>query len=151
MNTAYPRFHLAIPVDDLIAATAFYGGVLQCRIGRGCERLIDFEFMGHQLTAHLIDAKRNEGSNPVDGNDITVPHFGMILRWQDWEVLMDHLREYHVDFALEPTIRFQGKPGEQGTAFVRDPAGNMLEFKAFREDAEIFAREDKEDAHANDR
>ena len=140
MSRPLPRFHLAFAVDDLSAAEAFYAGVLQCRIGRAAERWIDFDFMGHQITAHCVAAKPAEGHNPVDGESIPVPHFGLILEWAQWEALVQRLRECGVAFELEPTVRFAGEAGEQGTAFVRDPAGNVLEFKSFRDPDQIFAR-----------
>ena len=141
MSDRLPRFHLAFAVDDLSAAEAFYAGVLQCRIGRTAERWIDFDLMGHQLTAHRVDAEPAEGRNPVDGESVPVPHFGIILEWAQWEALMRRLRECGVAFELEPTIRFEGEIGEQGTAFVRDPSGNVLEFKAFRDPQQVFARQ----------
>ncbi len=137
---ARPRFHLAIPVDDLTAATAFYSGILQCRVGRSSERWVDFDFMEHQLTVHLSDAERAESSNPVDGEDISVPHFGLVLEWPCWQRLILRLKEYQMSFVLEPCIRFEGQAGEQGTAFIRDPAGNLLELKAFRDDDQVFVR-----------
>ena len=142
MNESRPRFHLAVAVDDLSAAEAFYAGVLQCRIGRSAERWIDFDLMGHQVTTHLRDTVREESRNPVDGEPIAVPHFGLILEWEQWEALTERLRACGVAFDLEPTVRFEGKIGEQATAFARDPAGNMLEFKAFRDPTQIFVRRD---------
>lgn len=140
MSTSLPRFHLAVAVDDLSAAEAFYAGVLQCRIGRTSETWIDFDLMGHQVTVHRCDAAREEIRNPVDGESIAVPHFGLILEWKQWEALTERLRACGAAFDLEPTVRFQGEVGEQATAFVRDPAGNMLEFKAFRYPDQVFAR-----------
>ncbi len=140
MNDSRPRFHLAIAVDDLSAAEAFYAGVLQCRIGRASEKWIDFDLMGHQVTVHHCDAVREEARNPVDGESIAVPHFGLILEWGQWETLTERLRACGAAFDLEPTVRFRGEVGEQATAFVRDPAGNMLEFKAFRNPDQVFAR-----------
>ena len=140
MSERLPRFHLAIAVDDLSAAEAFYAGVLQCRIGRSSETWIDFDLMGHQVTVHRCGTVREEARNPVNGRSIAVPHFGLILEWAQWEILMERLRACGATFDLEPTIRFQGETGEQATAFVRDPAGNMLEFKAFRNPDQVFAR-----------
>ena len=140
MNESRPRFHLAIAVDDLSAAEAFYAGVLQCRIGRASERWIDFDLMGHQVTVHRCGMLREEARNLVDGEAIAVPHFGLILEWEQWEKLMERLRACGVAFDLEPTVRFRGEIGEQATAFVRDPAGNMLEFKAFRNPDQVFTR-----------
>lgn len=140
MSASRPRFHLAVAVDDLSAAEAFYAGVLQCRIGRASETWIDFDLMGHQVTAHRCDAVREEARSPVDGESIAVPHFGLILEWEQWEALTGRLHACGVTFDLEPTVRFQGEVGEQATAFVRDPAGNVLEFKAFRNPDQVFAR-----------
>ncbi len=140
MSAGHPRFHLAIAVDDLSSAEAFYAGVLQCRIGRSSETWIDFDLMGHQITAHRRDAARDEIRNSVDGEEIAVPHFGLILEWERWEELVDRMRACGVAFELEPTVRFQGETGEQATAFARDPSGNMLEFKAFRDPDQVFAR-----------
>ena len=139
MSESRPRFHLAIAVDDLSAAEAFYAGVLQCRIGRTAEQWIDFDLMGHQVTVHRCATTRNEARNPVGGESIAVPHFGLILEWAQWEALMERLRACGVAFDLEPTVRFRGEVGEQATAFVRDPAGNMLEFKAFLKPHQVFA------------
>lgn len=140
MNEPRPRFHLAIAVDDLSAAEAFYAGVLQCRIGRASGKWIDFDLMGHQVTVHRCDTPREEARSPVDGETIAVPHFGLILEWEQWEALTERLRACGAAFDLEPTVRFRGEVGEQATAFVRDPAGNMLEFKAFRDSDQVFAR-----------
>lgn len=136
-----PRFHLAFPVDDLERARAFYAGVLGCRTGRESEHWIDFDFHGHQIVAHLApELCAPASTNPVDGKDIPVRHFGLILDWDDWEQLAIDLTEASADFIVDPYVRFEGKPGEQGTMFVRDPAGNALEFKAFKDDAMVFAK-----------
>ncbi|MCY3852216.1 MAG: VOC family protein [Gammaproteobacteria bacterium] len=127
-------------VDDLSAAEAFYAGVLQCRIGRASEGWIDFDLMGHQVTVHRCEAAREEARSPVDGESVAVPHFGLILEWEQWEALVERLRACGAAFDLEPTVRFRGETGEQATAFVRDPAGNVLEFKAFRDPGQVFAR-----------
>ncbi|MEE4207944.1 MAG: VOC family protein [Parvularcula sp.] len=135
-----PRFHLAFPVDDLEAARAFYGGVLQCPEGReNPNEWIDFDLYGHQIVAHYspeecVAAPRNE----VDGHGVPVRHFGCILEWGDWESLAARLKEADAEFIIEPYVRFEGKPGEQATMFVLDPAGNALEFKAFRDDRMVF-------------
>ena len=133
-------FHLAFPVDDLAAARAFYGGVLGCREGRSGKQWIDFDLYGHQIVAHL-DPRRREAAhaNPVDGHDVPVPHFGVVLTMPDWQALADRLRAADTDFVIEPHIRFTGQPGEQATMFFHDPAGNALEFKAFADDAMLFA------------
>lgn len=139
-----PRFHLAFPVDDLAAARAFYGGVLRCPEGRSDTHWIDFDLHGHQIVAHLAPRRaveRREGAhhNAVDGDDVPVPHFGLILEWEEWHALAERLKQAGIGFVIEPHIRFEGKPGEQATMFFHDPAGNALEFKAFRDEAQIFA------------
>ncbi|MDZ5647924.1 VOC family protein [Nitrospirillum sp. BR 11828] len=139
--TQRPRFHLAFPVHDLSAARAFYGDVLGCPEGRSSPDWVDFDLYGHQIVAHLVpgrDADRNH--NPVDGHDVPVPHFGLILAWDDWTALADRLRNTGQTFVIEPYIRFKGQVGEQGTMFLYDPSGNALEFKAFRDDSLIFAK-----------
>jgi hypothetical protein len=134
-------FHLAVTVDDLAAARAFYGGVLGCREGRSADRWIDFDLYGHQFVTHLDEGKRTiEARNPVDGHGVPVPHFGIVLTMADWQALADRLRAAGTAFAMEPTVRFKGQVGEQATMFFRDPAGNALEFKAFADDAMLFAR-----------
>jgi uncharacterized protein len=133
-------FHLAFPVHDLDAARAFYGGVLGCREGRSSDRWIDFDLYGHQIVTHLDEGARPAGaSNLVDGHDVPVPHFGVVLTMEDWEALADRLKAAGVTFGIEPHIRFEGQAGEQATMFFRDPSGNALEFKAFADDAMIFA------------
>jgi len=135
-----PRFHLAIPVDDLAAARVFYGKVLACPEGRSSSTWIDFDLHGHQLVLHDVGARQvDRAKNPVDGHGVPIPHFGLVLAWDAWEALAVRLREHDVPFALEPYVRFEGQPGEQGTFFVRDPAGNALEFKAFRDLGQLFA------------
>ena len=136
--TAWPRFHLAIPVDDLSAAEAFYAGVLQCPIGRSDENWIDFDMMGHQLVVHKTTRPPTVTDSATDGETVPIPHFGVILEWARWEALMERLRVCGVTFALDPTVRFAGEIGEQATAFVFDPAGNALEFKTFRNPDEVF-------------
>ncbi len=133
-------FHLAFPVRDLAEARAFYGEVLGCPEGRSSEEWIDFDFYGHQIVAHLGGAAGDRAANPVDGHDVPVPHFGVVLTMADWQALADRLTEAGTDFAIPPTIRFKGKPGEQATMFFRDPSGNALEMKAFADDAMLFAR-----------
>ena len=133
-------FHLAFPVHDLAAARAFYGGVLGCREGRSSERWVDFDLGGHQLVAHLDGrARPAEASNAVDGHDVPVPHFGVVLTMPDWQALADRLTAAGTRFGIAPHIRFVGQPGEQATMFFYDPSGNALEFKAFANDAMIFA------------
>jgi extradiol dioxygenase family protein len=137
---AMPPFHLAFPVDDLAAARGFYEGVLGCRVGRTDPHWIDFDFFGHQITAHLKpDETSAARTNAVDGDQVPVRHFGAILDWADWEALGDRLRAAGIRFLIEPHVRFKGEVGEQGTLFVKDPAGNALEFKSFKDQARIFA------------
>ncbi len=134
-------FHLAIPVHDLAAARDFYGGVLSCSEGRSADQWVDFDLFGHQLVVHLSDAARPaEAINPVDGHDVPIPHFGVVLTMADWDALATRLKAAGVAFGIEPHIRFKGEAGEQATMFFRDPSGNALEFKAFSDDAMLFAR-----------
>ncbi len=135
------RFHLAMPVHDLDAARAFYGDVLGCREGRSADAWVDFDLFGHQFVAHL-DASLQPStlSNPVDGHDVPVPHFGVLLTPADWSELADRLRGHGVAFVIEPHTRFAGQVGEQSTMFLLDPSGNALEFKAFADDDQVFAR-----------
>ena len=136
-----PPFHLAFPVTDLEATRAFYSGLLGCRVGREDTRWIDFDFFGHQLSAHLIDAAPAiEPTNEVDGKAVPVRHFGAVLEWADWEQLAQRLHEARIGFLIEPHIRFAGQVGEQATLFITDPSGNGLEFKAFREPERLFMR-----------
>jgi extradiol dioxygenase family protein len=133
-------FHLAFPVHDLAAARAFYGGLLGCPEGRSSEHWIDFDLRGHQIVAHLDPAARPAGvTNPVDGHDVPVPHFGVVLEWADWHQLADRLKAAGIGFGIAPYIRFKGEVGEQATMFFYDPSGNALEFKAFRDPGQLFA------------
>ena len=135
-----PRFHLAFPVDDLEKARAFYGGVLGCPEGRSSESWVDFDFHGHQIVAHLAPCEAGQAAtNAVDGDNVPVRHFGLILAWDQWDALAARLKAAGTDFIIEPHIRFKDQPGEQATMFFLDPAGNALEFKAFRDEADIFA------------
>lgn len=135
-------FHLAFPVHDLAAARAFYGGVLGCAEGRSSDRWIDFDLMGHQIVAHLDPEARTAGAtNPVDGHDVPVPHFGIVLTMEDWRALARRVEAAGIAFGIAPHVRFVGQPGEQATMFFRDPSGNALEFKAFADDAQLFATE----------
>jgi len=139
--TSSPPFHLAVPVDDLAAARAFYGGLLGCAEGRSSEAWVDFDFFGHQVVAHLSPVEVGRAAaNLVDGKDVPVRHFGVILPWDTWHVLADRLRQAGVRFILEPGIRFAGQVGEQATMFLLDPAGNALEFKTFQDMGRIFAK-----------
>lgn len=138
---AIPPFHLAFPVHDLAAARAFYGGVLGCAEGRSSDRWIDFDFFGHQVVAHLSpDEAAAARTNEVDGDAVPVRHFGVVLKWDAFPGVEARLRDHGVQFLIEPHTRFQGEPGEQSTMFLLDPSGNALEFKAFRDPAQIFAR-----------
>jgi extradiol dioxygenase family protein len=134
-------FHLAFPVHDLAAARAFYGGVLGCPEGRSSDEWIDFDLYGHQIVAHLDPAAQAAvHTNAVDGHDVPVPHFGIVLTMDDWEALAARLVKAGTQFGIAPHIRFKGQPGEQATMFFYDPSGNALEFKAFADDAMLFAR-----------
>lgn len=131
-----------MPVADLAEARRFYGGLLGCPEGRSSPEWVDFDFFGHQLVAHLDhsgDARRPL-HNAVDGRHVPVPHFGVVLEWERWHELAQRLREAGVQFGIEPGIRFQGQVGEQATMFFQDPSGNALEFKAFRDLSQLFAR-----------
>ncbi len=132
-------FHLAFPVHDLAAARRFYGNVIGCREGRSSDAWVDFDFFGHQIVAHLGDERGGMHHNPVDGHDVPVPHFGVVLSMADWNTLSQRLREAKTAFIIEPTVRFRGEPGEQATMFLTDPSGNALEFKAFADDVALFA------------
>jgi extradiol dioxygenase family protein len=138
--TVLPRFHLAFPVRDLGEARAFYGGLLGCPEGRSSEAWVDFDFRGHQIVAHLCQGAGAEGQTLVDGENVPVRHFGLILSLDEWHAVTARLRTAGVKFLIEPQIRFQGRPGEQATCFFRDPSGNALELKAFAADSMIFAR-----------
>lgn len=136
-----PPFHLAFPVDDLAAARAFYGGLLGCPEGRSADHWIDFDLHGHQIVAHLApDAVRGRATNPVDGDDVPVPHFGLVLPMTAWKQLAERLESAGTEFVIRPTVRFAGEPGEQATMFLLDPAGNALEFKAMADPAKLFAK-----------
>ncbi len=134
-----PPFHLAFPVDDLTAARRFYGEVMGCAEGRSCDEWIDFDFYGHQIVTHLSPEAGDAMSNPVDGHNVPVPHFGVVLGIEEWEALAGRLTAANTEFVIEPTVRFKGEPGEQATMFLRDPAGNALEFKAFADMGQLFA------------
>lgn len=139
--SAMPPFHLAFPVTDLEATRRFYVEVLGCRVGREDTRWIDFDFRGHQLSAHLVDADAAAAeTNPVDGDDVPVRHFGAVLPWEEWHAMADRLRAAGASFLIAPRIRFAGQVGEQATFFLRDPAGNAIELKSFRDPGRLFAR-----------
>lgn len=133
-------FHLAIPVHELAAARRFYGDLFGCPEGRSSQEWVDFDFFGHQLVAHLDPARRELHFNDVDGKHVPVPHFGVVLDWDAWHALAERLREAGVRFVIEPGIRFKGEVGEQATMFLYDPSGNALEFKAFKDPSNLFAK-----------
>jgi extradiol dioxygenase family protein len=134
-------FHLAFPVHDLGAARAFYGGLLGCAEGRSSPEWVDFDLYGHQVVAHLAPQESGAATtNAVDGDDVPVRHFGVVLPMDEWEGLAARLRAAGVRFIIEPHVRFKGEVGEQATMFFRDPSGNAIEFKAFRDIAALFAR-----------
>jgi extradiol dioxygenase family protein len=135
-----PPFHFAFPVDDLAAARDFYGRLLGCPEGRSAEHWVDFDLRGHQIVAHLAPgAARAKATNPVDGEDVPVPHFGLVLPMDEWKALAARLESAGVEFIIAPTVRFAGEPGEQATMFLTDPAGNALEFKAMTDPSKLFA------------
>lgn len=136
-------FHLAIPVTDLAKCREFYRDILACSEGRSDTHWVDFNFFGHQLVIHQkpsMAAKEKQISNPVDGHDVPVPHFGVVLDWDDWVALSEKLRERKIKFVIEPYIRFEGLVGEQATMFFLDPENNALEFKAFKNIDQLFAK-----------
>ncbi|HEX3788013.1 MAG TPA: VOC family protein [Pseudonocardiaceae bacterium] len=133
-----PRFHLAVPVDDLGAARRFYGEVLGCAMGRSSDTWVDWNLRGHQFVTHLAPGRGVSAHNAVDGHDVPVPHFGLLLAVAEFHELADRLRAAGTDFVIEPYLRFAGQPGEQWTMFLLDPAGNAMEFKAFADDAQVF-------------
>ena len=135
-------FHIAVPVDDLAAAREFYGGLLGCREGRSADRWIDFDLFGHQFVCHLQPAAdMNSGaSNSVDGHDVPLPHFGVVLDMDEWPRLADRQESAGLECVIAHYVRFRGQIGEQGTLFIRDPAGNVLEFKGFSDLDQLFAK-----------
>lgn len=135
-----PLFHLAFPVNDIAATEAFYVGVLGCRTGRRDAKWIDFDFFGHQISAHLKPEETAPArTNEVDGDRVPVRHFGAILPWDDWHAMAERLRRAGVAFIIEPHVRFKGEVGEQATMFLLDPSGNALEFKSFEDPSQVFA------------
>lgn len=133
-------FHLAFPVDNLERTREFYTKILGCKEGRSSDRWIDFDMYGHQVVAHLVDSVDSVETNPVDGDDVPASHFGVILESEQWTKLSKNLRDSNIEFIIAPHIRFRGEPGEQSTMFFLDPCGNALEFKAFKSDEMIFAK-----------
>ncbi|MBP2832171.1 VOC family protein [Aquimarina sp. U1-2] len=142
MHNTLSRFHLAIPVDHLEKARNFYNDILGLEEGRSSDHWVDFNFFGHQLVIHYKEKQdvQDEYTNPVDGKHVPVPHFGVVLAWNDWNNLADQLKEKKVKFVIEPYIRFEGQTGEQGTMFFYDPCGNALEFKSFKDPSELFKK-----------
>lgn len=132
-------FHLAMPVKDLDETRSFYRDVLGFTEGRSSDQWVDFNFFGHQFVIHKLDSDKEDQTNPVDGKHVPVPHFGVVLNWGDWEQLSERLKANNIEFIIEPYIRFEGQLGEQATMFFKDPSGNSLEFKAFKDDEQIFA------------
>jgi extradiol dioxygenase family protein len=134
-------FHLAFPVKDLAETRAFYVDLLGCREGRSAPDWVDFDFFGHQISAHWMPAAcRAAEAHEVDGDDVPVRHFGLVLEWRDWQILAERLENRSVEFLIAPHVRFRGEIGEQATMFLADPSGNALEFKAFQDPARLFAR-----------
>ena len=134
-------FHLAIPVTDLEESKRFYHNLLGAKIGRFSDTWIDFDFFGHQLVCHLSPASISEISNPVDQEDVPIPHYGVVLDWNEFEAIIKQLEEKKINFIIKPTIRFKGEVGEQAIAFLRDPSGNAIEFKSFRNMDNLFKAE----------
>lgn len=139
LDSPIPRFHLAVPVDDLAAAARFYGDVLGLTRGRSADTWVDWNLDGHQFVTHLAPGRSHRAHNPVDGHDVPVPHFGLILTIPRFHALAERLRAAGTTFVIEPYLRFAGQAGEQWTMFLLDPAGNALEFKAFADDSQVFA------------
>lgn len=139
---ALTPFHVAIPVDDLPKARKFYREVMGCSEGRSDTQWVDFDFFGHQLVIHYKPKSPEEDLhfNPVDGHSVPIPHYGVVLDWADWEALAQRMRDHGIQFIIEPYVRFAGQPGEQATMFFLDPCGNALEFKAFKDIGQLFAK-----------
>ncbi len=135
-------FHVAVPVDDVPKARAFYRDVMGCEEGRSSEQWVDFNFFGHQWVIHYKPKAPGEAThtNAVDGHDVPVPHYGVVLEWEQWEDLASNLKSQGIEFMIEPYIRFKGEAGEQATMFFLDPCGNALEFKAFKDIGQLFAK-----------
>jgi len=134
-------FHVAIPVHDVALARAFYRDILNCPEGRSAEHWVDFDLYGHQLVIHYKPKSTEENhTNVVDGHNVPIPHYGVVLEWNDWEALAEQLKSHNISFLIEPYVRFEGMPGEQATMFFLDPCANALEFKAFRDIGQMFAK-----------
>lgn len=140
MSKQLRPFHLAVPVHNLEACRSFYGKTLGMSEGRSSRNWVDFDFYGHQFVIHYSPEKTKLHYNPVDGDQVPVPHFGVVLDMDSWKALAERLEQHEVEFVIEPTIRFKGEPGEQATLFFLDPAGNALEFKAFKEMGSLFEK-----------
>ena len=141
MSNQLMPFHLAIPVNDVATCRAFYRDVMGCEEGRSSENWVDFNFYGHQLVIHYKPSDQTEDhSNEVDGHNVPVPHFGVVLEWETWKELSESLKSKGIQFVVEPYIRFAGEVGEQATMFFLDPSGNALEFKAFKNIDQLFAK-----------
>ena len=133
-------FHVAVPVHDLALCRKFYNEVIGCTEGRSSSQWVDFNFFGHQFVIHYTGKRSNNDFNPVDGHDVPVPHYGVILEWEQWQALAESLMNKNIKFVIEPYIRFKGEVGEQATMFFYDPSGNALEFKAFKNIESLFAK-----------
>ena len=141
MQNQLAPFHLAIPVKELKATRHFYNAILNCEEGRSSDHWVDLNFFGHQLVLHIAEIPADDPHhNPVDGHDVPVPHFGIVLSMDDWNKLADRLKKEGIAFIIAPYIRFQGQVGEQATMFFKDPSGNALEFKAFKNIDQLFAK-----------
>ncbi|TDQ29043.1 VOC family protein [Zeaxanthinibacter enoshimensis] len=140
MSTITP-FHVAIPVHNLDECRAFYRDVLECEEGRSSDHWVDFNLFGHQLVIHYKPkSEEKQHANPVDGKQVPVPHYGVVLPWDSFQAFADKLQARNIEFVIEPYIRFKGEVGEQATMFFLDPAGNALEFKAFKDMDQLFAK-----------
>ena len=134
-------FHLAIPVNNLKKSRNFYKNILGCKEGRSSDNWVDFNIFGHQLVIHYKGMKlKDTNTNPVDGKDVPIPHFGVVLEWDQFHSFSKKLKEKNIEFLIEPYIRFEGQPGEQATMFFKDPSGNALEFKSFKDLNKIFVK-----------
>lgn len=140
MGNALPPFHLAVPVDDLAAARTFYGDLLGCPEGRSTDKWIDFDLFGHQFVVHLGKPVGQIDHSGVDGDSVPSFHYGCVLEWNQWQAFADKLQAAGTDFIIKPKVRFKGQTGEQATMFFKDPAGNALEFKAFKDPSQLFAK-----------
>ena len=139
MNNLSP-FHLAIQVSNLEENRKFYRDILECIEGRSSDHWVDFNFFGHQLVIHLDEKEKKMNSNPVDGKSVPIPHFGVVLDWDVFHSFAKKIKNKNIHFIIEPYIRFKGLVGEQATMFFKDPSGNALEFKSFKDPSQIFAK-----------